>query len=55
MSRVKKDNIERKRFTTLLPRATHRKIRILAANKDKAIYEIIEEALNSHLRKEGMR
>ncbi len=51
MSRVKKDNIKRKRFTTLLPEILQKRIKILGAKTGKLTYEIVEDALKDYLRK----
>jgi transcriptional regulator len=55
MSRIKKDNIKRNRFTTLLPEILKNKIKILAIKKGKCTYEVIEEALKDYLKKEGVK
>lgn len=52
MARTKKDKIKRKRFTTLLPEGTIAKIKHMAIDKQKSIYEIVENAVDEYIERE---
>jgi hypothetical protein len=52
MAKTKKDDIDRKRFTTLLREDIAAEIKHLAIDKRMLIYEVLEEACKEYIKKE---
>lgn len=55
MAKKKKDNIDRRRFTTLLSEDIADDIKHLAIDKKMLIYEVLEEACKEYIKKETIK